>query len=330
MLGLQTSTHLFLVPQADGWRPGDRQRRAYSLFSTRAASNLIFHKKSMWQGWGWGRRHSRGRESRLLLLPRWVLTLSVLTCFQEEDGSAERPGSSLLFLSRGRVLFFVQVSTSWARPYAQHHRELECSVWSPGNSEILNGKGQSLPEQQPCWVEAGHAQAQFWRLCKFWMGKHWDLFILMSLLFLRRSLGLERWVDLYRITQLDRGTWRLGRRYSYLPSELLSEHLPWAWNLVTTQFINWNDGSLWTTVFFFSRDHSKTQYLILLAHASTGSEKHFPSMGELISHLQCVKPHGLNCSLPMLKPPKEERRYSILSFEKQSHNIALVNLDIAV
>lgn len=278
----------------------------------------------MWQGWGWGRCHSRGRESWLLLMPCWVLTLSALMRFQEEDGSAEHPGSSLLFLSWGRVLFFVQVST-WARPYAQHHRDFKCSVWSPGNSEIPNGKGQSLPEQQPCWVEAGHAQAQLLRLCKFWMGKHWGLFILMSLLFPRRSLGLERWVDLYSITQLDRATWRLGRRYSYLPS---SEHLLWAWNLVTTQFINWNDGSLWTTV-FFSRDHSN-QDLKLLAHTSTRSEKHFPSMREHISCLQCVKTHGLKCFLPMLKPPKQEWRYSILSFEKRSYNIALVNLDIAV
>lgn len=164
----------------------------------------------MWQGWGWGRCHSRGRESGLLLLPRWALTLSVLTHFQEEDGSAESPGSSLLFLSQGRILFFVQVSTSWARPYAQHHRDFECSVWSPGNNEIPNGKGQSLPEQQPCWVEAGHAQPQLLTLCKFWMGKHWDLFVLMSVLFLSRSLGLEWWVDLYRITQLDRGCLETG------------------------------------------------------------------------------------------------------------------------
>lgn len=130
------------VPLADCWGPGDKQRRAYSLFSASCERFDISQKVCGRAGLGGGVTQGNvGSTAPVVTLSTdinrgHVLPTWGLFCWESWFHSCFVSGTySVLCVGEH---FLSQAICSAPQGFM-------CSVWSPGNNEIPNHKGQSLP-----------------------------------------------------------------------------------------------------------------------------------------------------------------------------------------
>lgn len=147
------------VPQADCWRLADRLRRAYSLFNMSCkqfdiSCELVAELK------GGENVIQENMVHRLLPFSCLAegLTTAVLTCFKDKENSIENHGYNQMFLSLWHVPFLCAGSTSWARPYAQHHGASCVPSGALGIMRSWTAKGR-VPGKQPYLVGVGNAHS---------------------------------------------------------------------------------------------------------------------------------------------------------------------------